>query len=156
MMAADGIRLARRPALVLHAIACSVFLSGGIAAGCDILDAAGRAPDALVAWRGGALRLHGGAAMILLVALGALLPTHVRAAWTSGRNRVGGVAFLCALAALAATGYGLYYLGGEASRAAAKWTHLSLGLAEPALFAAHVVRGRRTRPPPQNVYAAWP
>ena len=36
------------------------------------------------------LMLHGGAAMICLLLLGALVPMHVRRAWRTGRNRLTG------------------------------------------------------------------
>ena len=146
MNSGDGIRLSRRQGLWLHAIACMVFLSGAVAAGCDLLEAAGRELEAGPLLRAGALRVHGGAAMLFLVAVGALIPTHLQRAWTARRNRWSGACFTAVLAALAVTGYGLYYFGGERLREITRWLHLGLGLAEPGLLLLHIFLGRRSRP----------
>jgi hypothetical protein len=143
---ADDVRLSPRHVLTLHAVACVLFLSGGAAALQDILAAAGHddvVPLSLKAW---ALAVHGGAAMVFLVLLGSILPTHVVAAWRSGRNRLIGVVLLAVFALLIITGYGLYYFSGERLRVATQWTHLALGIAEPVVFLVHLVRGRRSRP----------
>src|SRR5262250_2874423 len=46
------------------------------------------------------LRLHGGAAMVMLVLLGALLPLHMRIAWRRRRNRASGLVMVVANAVL--------------------------------------------------------
>ncbi len=79
------------------------------------------------------LRLHGGAAMAMLVVLGALLPLHVRIGWRRGRNLVSGIAMLASNGILVLTAFGLYYAGSDA------------GLALPVLVGGHVALGWRSR-----------
>jgi cation transport ATPase len=92
-----------------------------------------------------AMKIHGAAAMAILVLIGMLLSGHVRFAWRAGRNRANGSVFLSALAALTITGYGLYYAGGERLRAWTSWIHVAIGLALPILLLIHIFMGRRTR-----------
>jgi len=93
-----------------------------------------------------AMKLHGAAAMAILVLIGMLLTGHVRFAWRAGRNRLNGSVFLSAFAVLTITGYGLYYAGGERLRAWTSWIHLAIGLVLPILLLIHIFLGRRTRP----------
>ena len=89
------------------------------------------------------LKIHGGAAMAFLVALGILIPTHIKRAWQVRRNRANGAFFVTVMGVLVVTGYGLYYFGDDRWRSAASWMHLILGLAAPALLALHIWFGRR-------------
>jgi len=93
-----------------------------------------------------AMKIHGGAAMAILVLVGMLLAGHVRSAWRVRRNRGNGSLFLSALGILTVTGYGLYYAGGENLRAWSSWIHLAVGLALPLLLILHIWLGKRTRP----------
>ncbi len=91
------------------------------------------------------LRVHGGAAMAMLVLLGALLPLHMRIAWRRRRNLASGLVMLGANAVLGLTAFGLYYTGSETLR---HWTsdlHLVIGFALPVLIVGHVVLGHRSR-----------
>jgi hypothetical protein len=92
------------------------------------------------------MKIHGAAAMAILVLIGMLLSGHVRFAWRAGRNRANGSLFLSAFAVLTITGYGLYYAGGERLRAWMSWIHLAVGLALPILLLIHIFLGKRTRP----------
>ena len=89
------------------------------------------------------LRLHGLAAMFGLVFFGSLMSAHIRIAWAVSRNRVLGATLSAVVIALALTGYGLYYLGGENSRLIASWLHLIFGICMPLLLWLHIKRGRR-------------
>jgi cation transport ATPase len=91
------------------------------------------------------LRLHGGAAMAMLVLLGALLPLHVRVGWRRRRNRGSGALMLAANAILVATAFGLYYEGSDALRHWTSELHIALGFALPLAVVGHVLRGRRGR-----------
>jgi cation transport ATPase len=91
-----------------------------------------------------AMKIHGGAAMTILVLIGMLLTGHVRSAWRARRNRGNGLTLLSALAVLTITGYGLYYAGDEKLRAWASWIHLGAGLMLPFLLILHIWHGRRT------------
>lgn len=91
------------------------------------------------------LRLHGGAAMAMLVLLGALLPLHVRIAWRRGKNLASGLVMLAANAILTGTAFGLYYTGSEALRHGTSELHIAVGLGLPLLVAGHALLGRRSR-----------
>ena len=67
------------------------------------------------------LSMHGGAAMITLMLLGALGPMHVQRAWRAKKNRVTGVASIAMYGLLIATAF---------------------GLAVPAVITAHIMVGR--------------
>jgi hypothetical protein len=89
------------------------------------------------------LTLHGGAAMLFLLLLGALVALHVSVAWRLGNNRVSGVVMLATNAVLIVTAFGLYYAGSEMLR---RWTsdiHIAVGLGFPLLLLLHVVLGKR-------------
>ena len=100
------------------------------------------------------MKIHGAAAMAILVLIGMLLTAHVRFAWRAQRNRPNGTMFLGAFAVLAVTGYGLYYAGGEKLRAWTSWIHLAVGLVLPLLLLIHIRLGKKTRlavnPQPQK------
>ena len=91
------------------------------------------------------LMTHGGAAMLAMILLGALIPLHLRAAWPSRSSRGTGVLMIAFHAALIVTAFGLYYIAHEALR---RWTgtvHASIGFGLPVLLALHVMLGRRRR-----------
>ena len=93
-----------------------------------------------------AIKIHGAAAMAILVLVGMLLAGHVRFAWRARRNRGNGSLFLGGFGILTVTGYGLYYAGGESLRVWTSWIHLAVGLALPLLLLFHIWLGKRTRP----------
>jgi len=89
------------------------------------------------------LMAHGGAAMLALLLLGALVPLHLAPAWRRDKNRALGVAMATLTALLIASAFGLYYIGSDTLRGWASDLHIALGLAFPTLLAAHVMTGRR-------------
>ena len=91
------------------------------------------------------LAVHGAAAMIFLLLLGALLPLHMRSNWASDRNRWTGIVMLGANGVLIVTAYALYYSGSDSVRGWASDVHLAAGLFLPAWVAVHVWLGRRAR-----------
>jgi hypothetical protein len=91
------------------------------------------------------LMLHGMAAMIALVLLGAVIALHVRYSWRAGKNRISGAVMVGANATLVATAWGLYYAGSDLLRTFVADVHIAVGIGLPALVATHVVLGRRTR-----------
>jgi cation transport ATPase len=88
------------------------------------------------------LSLHGGAAMVTLMLLGALGPMHVQRAWRAKKNRATGFASLVIYGLLISTAFGLYYVGSEALRPWISTIHIAFGLAVPAVVAAHIMVGR--------------
>jgi magnesium-transporting ATPase (P-type) len=140
----DSIRLKRLQIYFLYAVLALLFLSGVVWAYWNYLAASpGDFEANAKTW---ALKIHGAAAMVILVLIGMLLTGHVRFAWRARRNRANGSVFLSAFAVLTVTGYGLYYLGGERVRAWTSWIHLAVGLALPILLLIHIFLGRSTRP----------
>jgi hypothetical protein len=139
----DSIRLKRLQRYLLYAVLGVLFLSGALWAYWNylVLSPADFVTD-LKAW---AMKIHGAAAMAILILVGMLLTGHVRFAWRARRNRGNGSVFLSAFAVLTITGYGLYYAGGERLRVWTSWIHLVVGLALPILLLIHIFLGRRTR-----------
>ena len=91
------------------------------------------------------LKLHGAAASAAVFLLGVLYPLHILRGWRARRNRLWGGALVLTCAVLIASGYLLYYAGGEAIREVASSIHVWVGLAFPVLLVAHIWRGRATR-----------
>src|SRR5689334_18582989 len=121
----DRIRLRHLQRYFLYAVLALIFLSGVAWAYWNYLAAS---PDdfetSAKAW---AMKIHGAAAMAILILVGMLLNEHVRLAWRARRNRANGSVFLSAFAVLTITGYILYYAGGEKLRAWTSWIHLVVG-----------------------------
>jgi hypothetical protein len=88
------------------------------------------------------LSMHGGAAMITLLLLGALGPMHVQRAWRAKKNRATGVASVAMYGLLIVTAFALYYVGSEALRPWISTIHIAFGLAVPAVITAHIMVGR--------------
>jgi hypothetical protein len=88
------------------------------------------------------LMLHGGAAMVTLMILGALVPLHVERGWRAQKNRAAGVVMVICNALLVATAFGLYYAGSDTLRPWISEIHITAGFVLPALFATHVALGR--------------
>lgn len=70
------------------------------------------------------MQLHGAAAMLFVLGLGALLPMHVRMGLLRQKNHGSGIALLGLNLLLLISAWGLYYLGGETTRRLASDTHL--------------------------------
>jgi len=120
-----------------------LFASG---AGWLVADQLKEAPDG-EDWQEAAsylLMLHGGAAMVALMLLGALFPLHIGRAWRAKKNRVTGIVMIVFNAVLIATAFGLYYLGSEAIRPWASDIHIAFGLSLPVLLLVHVKIGWRS------------
>jgi magnesium-transporting ATPase (P-type) len=139
-----SIRLKRLQRYFLYAVLALLFLSGVAWAYWNYLAAS--PGDFETSAKTGAMKVHGAAAMAILVLIGMLLSGHVRFAWRADRNRANGSIFLSAFAVLTITGYGLYYAGSERLRAWTSWLHLVVGLALPILLLIHIFLGKRTRP----------
>ena len=92
-----------------------------------------------------ALKVHGATAFAILLALGAMGAYHVRRGWALDRNRASGSFVLACFAVLILTGYALYYLVGEDTRASVSLAHWALGLALAPVLVVHIILGRRSR-----------
>jgi hypothetical protein len=144
----DSIRLKRLHRYFLYAVLALLFLSGAAWAYWSYLVASpGDFEAGAKSWT---MKIHGAAAMAILVLVGIVLNGHVKFAWRAGRNRINGSMFIGAFALLTVTGYVLYYAGGEKLRAWTSWIHLSAGLILPILLLIHILLGKRTRPVTQH------
>jgi Na+/H+ antiporter NhaC len=104
--------------------------------------------DADEAWQQAAtslLMVHGGAAMLALIALGALIPLHLLRAWRARKNLVSGIAVAGVNAVLIVTAFGLYYLGSETVRPWISWIHIAAGFFLALMLPFHILLGRRAR-----------
>src|ERR1044071_8762011 len=139
----DPVRLKRFQRCFLYDVIALLFLTGTAWAYWNyFIPEPGDFELSAKAW---AMKIHGGAAMAILVMVGMLLTGHVRFAWRVRRNRGNGSLFLGVFGIMTVTGYGLYYAGGERLRAWASWIHLAVGLALPLLLVLHIWLGKRTR-----------
>lgn len=139
----DSIRLRRLQRSFLYGVLTLLFLSGVAWAYWNYLAASpGDFETSAKAW---VMKIHGAAAMAVLVLIGMLLTAHVRFAWRARRNRGNGSIFLSVFAVLTITGYGLYYAGGERLRVWTSWIHLAVSLVLPILLVIHIFLGKRTR-----------
>jgi len=89
--------------------------------------------------------VHGSAAMVFLVLVGAVAALHAPTGWRERKNRASGAVLSGTLSVLVATGAMLYYVGDEGMRNAASVVHWALGCAALLLGGLHVWLGRRAR-----------
>ena len=142
-------KVGRRQRRLLYAVFALLWASAGL----WWLVAAERLPAELGAstaalaevWRPRLLALHGLAAYLFLIVCGSFVPLHMRRALLARANRTSGLATAAAVAVLAASGWGLYYLGDEAWRESARILHDLLGFVLPVGLVLHVVFGRSWR-----------
>ena len=86
------------------------------------------------------LAAHGLFAFATLWLFGLLWGQHIVGAWKSGRHRLSGGVLFAVLAVLIASGYLLYYAGGDETRAITSVIHWGIGLAVPLAFIIHRFR----------------
>ena len=135
-------RLAASLRYFLYATSAMVFASGALWLAPRFMPSSSALPEGLAA---ASMRVHGGAAMVLLVLIGWTASLHAPSAWRERKNLVSGILLSTGLVLLTATGYCLYYLGEESARAVSSLGHWVLGLALPVALVWHVWLGRRSR-----------
>ena len=91
------------------------------------------------------LAAHGLFGFAALWVLGLLWGQHIVGAWRTGRRRLSGLVLCGLLAILIASGYLLYYAGGEKTRALAAIVHWAIGLALPLPYILHRILKSRAR-----------
>lgn len=146
-MRRNALQLSRRHKAALYLITFAVFASGvawwlldRFAVQADEFGGLMKSPAE--PWM---LKIHGAAAMLILVVLGTLLPIHVKRSWQAKQNLLTGVGLLGFFGILTLTGYGLYYASEENVRALTSNVHLWVGFALPAVLVWHVWRGHSLR-----------
>jgi hypothetical protein len=122
--------------------ACAVLFATG--AGWLLADAWKESADVWQEVAANLLMLHGGAAMIALMLLGALVPLHLRRAWRAKKNRLTGSIMATVNIILIITAFGLYYFGSDDVRPWTSRIHYVVGFALPIFGLVHVLSGRRS------------
>ena len=92
------------------------------------------------------LNLHGAFAFAAVWIFGLLWGVHIAKLWPSKRKRWSGGILTAVFTLLILSGYLLYYVGDDRIRPLISVLHWGIGLACPAFFAWHRLRGRAIRP----------
>ncbi len=142
-MRPNGMKLSRRHRTWFYTSFILVFVSG--LAGLIFHYGFPKGEDQVHPLEPWALKVHGAAAMLVLIILGTLIPAHIKKGWKAGLNRRNGVILISVNLILIITGYLLYYAGGETFRFISSWIHIVIGLLLPGFIIWHVREGRRER-----------
>lgn len=92
-----------------------------------------------------ALQLHGFAAFLMLMCLGALFSAHVPKTWKSKRARKSGISIMTFVCLSVLTAYSLYYLVNEDWHTLLGNGHALIGLISPLVLYIHVMLARKSR-----------
>ena len=106
-------------------------------------------------WQARALSVHGLACFAFLVAIGTILPVHVRLGLLGKRSRKSGIATAALVLFMALSGYGLYYIADDELRGWTSTVHWIGGLTTIALIGSHVWLGTRRSRPKHDVRPVW-
>jgi hypothetical protein len=91
------------------------------------------------------MKLHGLFLIPALLAIGGTFIAHIPKGWAQQRQRAVGVVLCSVLGLLVASGYLIYYAGGEGLREWSSVIHWAIGLAFPAVLALHWIKGVAAR-----------
>lgn len=91
-----------------------------------------------------AIQLHGFAAFIMLMALGAIFTSHIPKTWYKGRAKKSGTSLLSFVIFSLLSAYSLYYLVSEDWHVLLANSHAIAGLCLPALLIFHIKKARST------------
>ena len=94
----------------------------------------GMAPNPVEPW---SLRVHAAFAFGTIWLLGLLSAVHIQKGWNSRRKRYSGVALVSIFVVLILSGYLLYYVGEERTRALLSAIHWLIGIVAPLAYVAH-------------------
>lgn len=128
--------------MALYALVALLLITGALWLLFHLNRADDAMPNALEPWL---LKIHGGAAMLIIFLSGTLLYGHMLNAWHQGRNRIAGGFVSASFLAVGLSGYGLYYFDGELLRQITEWLHWVIGFGLPLLLWWHVTQGRKAR-----------
>ena len=127
----------------IYGVVAALFVTGATWLMADALKD-GPSGDAWQEIGANLLMVHGGAAMAMLMVLGALIPVHIRRGWRARKNRLSGGAMVTLNALLIATAFGLYYCGSDLMRPWISDAHIAAGFALAALIVIHPLIGHRS------------
>jgi MFS family permease len=94
-------------------------------------------------WQFPLLKVHGAAAFLMLMAIGAMLVNHVPASWRTHRSRGFGLTLVVGVSLMVISAWCLYYAADEYWRPILGNIHAAIGFALPLILAIHIWRGRR-------------
>lgn len=94
-------------------------------------------------WQFPVLQIHGAAAFLMLMAIGALLTGHIPAGWRTSRSRRLGITLVSGVSFMAISAWVLYYAAGENLRPIIGNVHASVGFSLPLILGLHIWHGRR-------------
>lgn len=134
----DPVRLALRRRRLVYGVGTGLWLSGVLWLVFHYFmrreGEFGPMPNPLEHWW---LVAHGLFAFMALWLFGLLWGQHIAGAWRTGRSRISGWFLFGVLAVLIASGYLLYYAGGDETRSIVSPIHWIVGLALPLPFLVH-------------------
>ena len=90
------------------------------------------------------LQLHGFAAFVMLMALGAIFTSHIPKTWYKGQAKKSGLTMLCFIVFSLLSAYSLYYLVTEDWHVLLGNAHAIVGICLPALLYFHIRTGRKS------------
>lgn len=91
------------------------------------------------------MKLHGLFVIPCLLSIGTMFVAHIPKGWDHRAQRLTGIVLCSVLTVLAASGYLLYYTGGEVLREWSSLAHWIIGLALPLSFLWHYLNGLAAR-----------
>ncbi|MFT6333024.1 MAG: hypothetical protein ACJAW3_001374 [Lentimonas sp.] len=91
------------------------------------------------------LKIHGGAAFLMMATYGFFLGGHVKKAWKMKTKPIFGIITAILPLLLMITGYLLYYIAADLMREIVEYTHLGIGVLLPIILTAHILN-----PPSKN------
>ena len=91
------------------------------------------------------LQLHGGAAFVMMMFLGALFIGHVANTWPIKKQHPMGLTMAIVAALMVISAWLLYYLANEDVRAWVANIHAAMGFLLPAILVIHIHRARRKK-----------
>lgn len=91
------------------------------------------------------LQLHGLAAFVMLMSLGAIISAHVPKNWRYQRGKKTGITILSAVAFSMITAYSLYYLVSEDWHTLLANSHAIMGLMLPVILFIHITFARKSK-----------
>lgn len=100
------------------------------------------------------LQAHGAAAFCMMVGFGAIVTSHVPAAWRTGRHRLFGLTLVSAVLFLILSAWSLYYLSSDSNRALIGNIHAAVGVLLPFFVSWHVIGAIREKRQRQRSFMA--
>ncbi len=96
-------------------------------------------------WQFTFLRVHGGAAFLMMISFGYLLASHVPAGWRTDRLKKSGAGLVASVAFMVLSAYILYYASDLDFRQYLVYAHVAMGFSLPIQLLLHILQGLKRR-----------